>query len=632
MSNSCAGICVNRKTLYDAELYLGLVDVDVDVDVDVGVDLDVEVDALVSMDSSMIFSLGMSSKEEEDDELDEDSDYSPDSPSTGTNSPLSFENGQDVFVPLYDLPFTNVEKGYLGRNSKRFEKFPGSVLIDQGYTLRDFEHDYLDTKNDVIYVNPETKQEQEQEHENEQEHVHEHGMILTNDVYHDSEDPCDDALKLVTNDADAVYLNSNNITDVSPLYKMRFLHSHPHSTDDHLLGIGIEALSSVSTPARVDSPVDTHAHVECTRQERYTNSDQNGHVENFEHIANSVNNGPVHKTSTQDRNPVNVEKEQLRKRIAKRKGIAKYEKKPRTKKVTLDKISHKLQQDTADFVKKDSEESTAMETETTQIEQGLVFNCEGASPTDGTVHDDLEACDAHVTDNEVDDQDYSDRLSLKKPKKKRGMYKRNGRKSNVTTNGCSKDCDHPHSHAHVTEASEIQMEKKCVKKRKRGRPRTKGKVDSKRKSNFNDNCEIATDYSGQEKFICKTCGKDFPRKSNHDSHIRLHLTIKPHVCKFCSKAFVRRSDMNRHERSLHLKTTFRCQGQNGNGEKWGCGRLYSRKDGLRKHWKSTPGHHCLRSFLEVSRLSDKLKILDGIEMKANSERELESIIDLTRLC
>lgn len=118
-------------------------------------------------------------------------------------------------------------------------------------------------------------------------------------------------------------------------------------------------------------------------------------------------------------------------------------------------------------------------------------------------------------------------------------------------------------------------------------------------------------------YVCKHCHKGFERKSNHDSHIRLHLTVKPHICSFCSKGFVRRSDLLRHERSLHLKTTFRCFGKSGR-KKWGCGHLYSRKDGLRKHWKSIQGQNCLRQFLALNKL----------ECKYDQDRDLEKIIEM----
>lgn len=158
----------------------------------------------------------------------------------------------------------------------------------------------------------------------------------------------------------------------------------------------------------------------------------------------------------------------------------------------------------------------------------------------------------------------------------------------------------------VKKKSEIKTTKELKNKKIAKRGRKRGK---RLKKNDED-----------EEYVCKHCGKDFPRKSNHDSHIRMHSTIKPYVCQFCSKAFVRRSDMNRHERSLHLKTAYRCIGR-CHGKKWGCGHLYSRRDGLRKHWKSLQGRECLRQFLK----------LDGILEKYDEIHDLEKIIELTRI-
>lgn len=143
------------------------------------------------------------------------------------------------------------------------------------------------------------------------------------------------------------------------------------------------------------------------------------------------------------------------------------------------------------------------------------------------------------------------------------------------------------------------------KGKKCGRKKKKKKIVKKKKSN----------YTEENKFICADCGKGFPRKSNHDSHIRMHLKIKPHKCSQCEKAFVRRSDLNRHERSLHWKTNFKC-----NGENWGCGHVYSRKDGLRKHWKTNQGVECLKNFLRVNALYE----FDAV-------RDIERIIELTKV-
>ncbi|TID21064.1 hypothetical protein CANINC_003524 [Pichia inconspicua] len=142
------------------------------------------------------------------------------------------------------------------------------------------------------------------------------------------------------------------------------------------------------------------------------------------------------------------------------------------------------------------------------------------------------------------------------------------------------------------------------KAKRRGRKKKQRKTLKKKKNDEEEN-----------RFVCADCGKGFPRKSNHDSHIRMHLKVKPHKCSQCDKAFVRRSDLNRHERSLHSKTNFKCYGNN-----WGCGHIYSRKDGLRKHWKTNQGVECLKSFLKVNKLCE----FDAV-------RDIEKIIELTKV-
>lgn len=165
-------------------------------------------------------------------------------------------------------------------------------------------------------------------------------------------------------------------------------------------------------------------------------------------------------------------------------------------------------------------------------------------------------------------------------------------------------------------------EKENVKKEEKKDTTVKVTTKAKKTKSSKSNIKIKSKLKNSNKvnkvgkFICE-CGKIFPRKSNYDSHIRVHLDIKPHICKHCGKGFVRRSDMNRHERSLHLKTTFKCGEINENG-KWGCGRIYSRKDGLRKHWKSCPGQLCIKDFA----LKNDYKF---------NNYEIDELIDLTKI-
>lgn len=514
-----------------------------DSELDMDIEMEMIDDDVLGVDSSMIFSLGDHSKNVEFDEDEEDSEYGSESPTSGENSPISLEKGQHLFVPLYDLPFIKLKNEFESEIEFEREYPHSSIMFENGYKWRNFQNV---EEEDVIHVS-----------------------LQQDNVDFDIDNHNDDhsKLKLLTNDTNAVYLDNDNITDASTLYKSRF--QQTHSYDEHLLGLGIDVLSSVPTPLRVDTPISV-----CVPISR-------GEVEHdiytpIDHFANEKKNDKEKEDENQEKereegkNNLNEGTVPDIKIIAKDKDIAKRGRKPQTVEVATE-------------VPKPS---------------GAILEDE-----DYEVQDD--------DDDVIRDEDYNDKVTSKPPpRKKRGKYK--------------KRC----------KIEKSSIDKKLIKKGSKMRTSattmgTKRKYTRKIKFESNNDKKYVEE---EEKFICKTCGKDFPRKSNHDSHIRLHLTIKPHVCKFCSKAFVRRSDMNRHERSLHLKTTFRCHGNNDIGEKWGCGRLYSRKDGLRKHWKSVPGHECLRGFLKLSGLNDKLDILDNVDRKPHSEKELESIIDLTRLC
>lgn len=91
-------------------------------------------------------------------------------------------------------------------------------------------------------------------------------------------------------------------------------------------------------------------------------------------------------------------------------------------------------------------------------------------------------------------------------------------------------------------------------------------------------------------FVCDHpgCNKTFSRKMNLMSHYQsTHEHKKPFVCSKCTKAFSRHSDRRRHEKSQHNETsTFTCGGLLDSGSRWGCGKVFKRKDGLTAHWKS----------------------------------------------
>ncbi|KAL3953982.1 hypothetical protein ACCO45_011938 [Purpureocillium lilacinum] len=88
---------------------------------------------------------------------------------------------------------------------------------------------------------------------------------------------------------------------------------------------------------------------------------------------------------------------------------------------------------------------------------------------------------------------------------------------------------------------------------------------------------------------CPLCSKRFTRSYNLRSHLRTHNNERPFECSVCGKAFARQHDRKRHER-LHLgEKQFICRGDLDIGGQWGCGRAFSRVDGLARHLRSDMG-------------------------------------------
>ncbi|KAI0403003.1 hypothetical protein F4802DRAFT_573370 [Xylaria palmicola] len=91
------------------------------------------------------------------------------------------------------------------------------------------------------------------------------------------------------------------------------------------------------------------------------------------------------------------------------------------------------------------------------------------------------------------------------------------------------------------------------------------KLTSKEEANFQ--CEV------------EGCGKLFSRSYNYKAHMETHDKKReyPFCCTYedCSKKFVRKTDLQRHHQSVHMKEkNHKCDY---------CGRLFARKDTLRRH-------------------------------------------------
>ncbi|EXM24906.1 Zinc finger C2H2-type [Fusarium oxysporum f. sp. vasinfectum] len=106
-------------------------------------------------------------------------------------------------------------------------------------------------------------------------------------------------------------------------------------------------------------------------------------------------------------------------------------------------------------------------------------------------------------------------------------------------------------------------ERRLLKTNKAKRPTRKH--TSKEEANFQ--CEV------------KGCGKFFSRSYNYKSHLETHDEKReyPFPCTVdgCTKKFVRKTDLQRHHQSVHMKErNHKCDY---------CGRLFARKDTLRRH-------------------------------------------------
>ncbi|KAF4982549.1 hypothetical protein FZEAL_1859 [Fusarium zealandicum] len=107
------------------------------------------------------------------------------------------------------------------------------------------------------------------------------------------------------------------------------------------------------------------------------------------------------------------------------------------------------------------------------------------------------------------------------------------------------------------------QDKRLAKGNKVKRPTRKH--TSKEEANFQ--CEV------------KGCGKFFSRSYNYKSHLETHDEKReyPFPCTVdgCTKKFVRKTDLQRHHQSVHMKErNHKCDY---------CGRLFARKDTLRRH-------------------------------------------------
>jgi hypothetical protein len=110
-----------------------------------------------------------------------------------------------------------------------------------------------------------------------------------------------------------------------------------------------------------------------------------------------------------------------------------------------------------------------------------------------------------------------------------------------------------------------------------------------------------TNDKTNQRVQCVQCGKRFAQKYNLKAHLMTHTEEKPYQCSECSEVFRRFADRVRHEKCTHsiftldsTKESWICGGQLKNSTRWGCGKVFGRKDYLNRHYISNEGKHCAR--------------------------------------
>lgn len=59
----------------------------------------------------------------------------------------------------------------------------------------------------------------------------------------------------------------------------------------------------------------------------------------------------------------------------------------------------------------------------------------------------------------------------------------------------------------------------------------------------------------RDRYLCKFCGKIFPRSANLTRHLRTHTGEQPYSCPYCERNFSISSNLQRHVRNIHKKVS-----------------------------------------------------------------------------
>nr|XP_057903408.1 zinc finger protein 32-like isoform X2 [Doryrhamphus excisus] len=114
----------------------------------------------------------------------------------------------------------------------------------------------------------------------------------------------------------------------------------------------------------------------------------------------------------------------------------------------------------------------------------------------------------------------------------------------------------------------------------------------------------------QQALVCKECGKDFPRKSSLERHVRVHAGDRPFICEYCGKTFMEKAVLKRH---LKKHTGGRPRIHTCDV----CGKKFTMSQHLHVHKRIHTGEKpytcqvCGKNFRQVGNLDSHMKIHTG---------------------
>ena len=113
------------------------------------------------------------------------------------------------------------------------------------------------------------------------------------------------------------------------------------------------------------------------------------------------------------------------------------------------------------------------------------------------------------------------------------------------------------------------------------RPKTKTKKVSFDKEDELREVDLDNTFSGDAKFVCKVCFKEFSKQCYLNRHAIIHSENCAYSCEFCGRNFAQTSHLKVHIRSHTGERPFSCDY---------CGKRFSHKSNVKLHLKSCPDY------------------------------------------